>query len=242
MSLVLAHARTLTVELLRHPAYVVPTLALPSLFFVFFGSAGAGAAAGARMAGFAGFAAIGVAFFQFGVGLAAERASAWELYLRTLPAPVRVRLAARSLSAAAFAAGAAGILIVLAVALTGVSLPATGWLGLAAALAAGTVPFALLGTAIGYWAPVRGALPLANLLYLTLSYAGGLWVEPRRLPHWVAAVSPALPTRCLADALAAPVAGAPVPWRAWSGLAAFAAAFAALAAAGYRRDEGRRYR
>src|SRR5689334_25317739 len=112
MTLTLVHARALTVELLRHPAYVVPTLALPSLFVLFFG-ASTGAGAGVRMAGFAGFAAIGVAFFQFGVGIAAERASAWELYLRTLPAPVAARLAARWLSAAVFAAGASGLVIVL---------------------------------------------------------------------------------------------------------------------------------
>ena len=32
-----------------------------------------------------GFAVIGVAFFQFGVGIAVDRASPWEAYLRTLP-------------------------------------------------------------------------------------------------------------------------------------------------------------
>jgi ABC-2 type transport system permease protein len=241
MTLVLVHARALTVELLRYPAYVVPTIALPSLFFLFFG-ASAGDGAGVRMAGFAGFAAIGVAFFQFGVGIAAERASAWEQYLRTLAAPARVRLAARWLSAAAFAAGASGLVIALAVAIDGVSLAATAWLGVGFALVAGTVPFALLGTALGYWVPARAALPLANLLYLTLSYAGGLWAEPHRLPRGVAVASPFLPTRLLADVVAAPVTGSGVPWPAWGGLGAFAAAFAALAAAGYRRDEGRRYR
>jgi len=34
--LAVAHARALTVELARHPAYVVPTIAFPAVFFVFF--------------------------------------------------------------------------------------------------------------------------------------------------------------------------------------------------------------
>jgi len=239
--LVAAHARAATLELARHPAYVVPTLSLPAVFFLLFALPVTGGDPAARMAGFAGFAAIGVAFFQFGVGIAADRSSPWESYLRSLPLAAWVRLTARALSAAAFAAAAAGILCAVAVLTTPVSLPPAGWAGLAAALAAGTAPFALLGTALGYWAPPRAALPLANLLYLLLSYAGGLWLEPARLPAAVARVSPWLPTRALSDALRAGAAGA-WPWRPWAALAAHGALFALLAALGYRRDEGRRYR
>ena len=242
MKLVFAHARAMTIELARHPAYVVPTLAFPAIFFLFFAAPKSRADADVLMASFAGFAAIGVAFFQFGVGIAAERASPWEAYVRTLPVGVGVRLAARLLSAAVFAAAAAAIVIGVAALVTPVSLAPVEWLGLTAGLLAGTAPFALLGVAIGYWAPPRGALPLANLLYLGLSYAGGLWFRPERLPDAAEGVSRLLPTRALADVLAAAAVGATPPWRPWIALTGFAAAFAALAVCGYRRDEGRRYR
>ena len=242
MRLAFAHARAMTVELVRHPAYVVPTLVFPAVFFLFFAAPGAHADANVRMATFAGFAAIGVAFFQFGVGIAAERASPWEAYLRTLPVRFGVRLAARVLSAAVFAAASAAVVAVVAAAVTPVALAPLEWVELAAALLAGTAPFALLGVAIGYWAPPRGALPLANLMYLALSYAGGLWFQAQRLPTAVERVSRLLPTRALADVLAAPAVGAPPPWRPWIALVGFAAAFGALAAWGYRWDEGRRYR
>ena len=85
MRLVLLHARAMTLELIRYPAYLVPTLLLPSVFFLFFVAPGSREDASARMATFAGFAVIGVAFFQFGVGIAVERGSPWESYLRTLP-------------------------------------------------------------------------------------------------------------------------------------------------------------
>src|SRR6202012_5587460 len=112
------------------------------------------------------------------------------------------------------------------------------WIELAGVLLLGTAPFALLGIALGYWAPERGALPIANLLYLGLSYAGGLWLRPQRLPAIVERISPHLPTRALRDALGAPARGLPIPWRSIVALAAFSLLFAALAVVGYRRDEG----
>jgi ABC-2 type transport system permease protein len=231
----------MTVELLRYPAYLVPTLILPSVFFLFFVSPGPSGEATVRMATFAGFAVIGVAFFQFGVGIAIDRSSPWEAYLRTLPVGPSVRLASRLVSAAVFACAAAALLVVTALLTTGASLPAARWAELGAALMAGIVPFAFLGIALGYWAPAKGALPIANLLYLVMSYVGGLWILPSRLPDAVGSVSRFLPTRALADGLVATAGGAPVDWGAWASLAGFAALFAWIAVAGYRRDEGRRF-
>jgi ABC-2 type transport system permease protein len=242
VSVTLAHARAGTVELARHPAYLVPTLAFPAVFFLFFALPATQSGANERMAAFAAFAAIGVAFFQFGVGIAAERASPWEAYLRTLPICGCTRLAARLCSAAVFAVAAAAAVIAVAVATTPVSLAPLAWTGVAASLVAATAPFAAFGIAIGYLAPPRAALPIANLLYLTLSYAGGLWFPARHLPAALTHLSPFLPTRALGDAVTAPAAGAAVPWRAWVVLAGFGGASALAAAWGYRRDEGRRYR
>ena len=242
MRLALLHARAMTVELVRHPAYVVPTIVFPSAFFLFFVAPSPGPFATVKMAAFAGFAAIGVAFFQFGVGIAVERASPWETYLRTLPVGASARLGARVLSAAVFGTAAAVTLVAVALATTDAHLSPLRWAELGIVLLLGVVPFALLGIALGYWVPQRGALPIANLLYLGLSYLGGLWIRPRDLPHAAAAVSPYLPTRALADVLAAVVYGDPFASRGWLALVAFAAAFAALAAWGYHRDEGKRFR
>jgi ABC-2 type transport system permease protein len=232
----------MTVELLRYPAYLVPTLVFPAAFFLVFVTSRGHGDQTVTMATFAGFAAIGVAFFQFGVGIAAERASPWEAYLRTLPAGAATRLGARVISAALFAAAASAALIAVAVVTTSVNLAPVRWSELALTLLVGTIPFALLGIGLGYWAPQRGALPIANLLYLGLSYAGGLWIRPQDLPAAVAAASPYLPTGTFAHALAATVAGHPFEPGDCLRLAGFAALFAAFAAWGYRRDEGRRFR
>jgi ABC-2 type transport system permease protein len=152
-----------------------------------------------------------------------------------------VRLAARLLSAAVFALATASLLVVTALAVSGASLTPGRWAGLGAALLLGTVPFAFLGIALGYWASPKAALPLANLLYLVLAYAGGLWTRPSGLPEAVRSVSRFLPTRALSDGLVAAVLAGSVDWGAWATLTGFSVVFAAIAVAGYSRDEGRRF-
>lgn len=242
MRLALAHWRASTTELARYASFSVPTLLFPTLFFLFFVAPHAGRRADIFLASYAGFAVLGVAFFQFGVGIAADRSSPWERFLRTLPVPPRVRFAARVLSALQFGLASSALVVAASLLTTEAGLGAVRWLELLAVLLLGSVPFALLGIAIGYWTTPRGALPIANILYLGLSFAGGLWTGGQDLPHAVAVLSPYLPTRQWADLLWAAVAG--TPWRAehWLWLLGYALVFGAAASWGYRRDEGQRYR
>jgi ABC-2 type transport system permease protein len=151
------------------------------------------------------------------------------------------RFAARILAALAFALASAGLLVLLALATISVDLDARGWARFATVIALGSVPFALFGIALGYWLTPKGALPVANLLFLGLSYAGGLLSGAGGLPDFVGAVSSYLPTRLWGDLLVAAVQGQ--PWRLHDavGLALYAGAFAAAASVGYRRDEGQRF-
>ena len=194
------------------------------------------------MASYAAFAVLGVAFFQFGVGIAAERASPWQTFLRILPVSPAARFAARIVSALAFGLASATLVIAAALVTSDVSLTPSRWLALTTALLAGSMPFALLGTAIGYWTSPRGALPLANLLFLALAYAGGLLAGRQHVPQAVQTIADILPTRLWGELLAASIGLG--SWRARDalGLGAYAAAFALLAAWGYRRDEGERFR
>jgi ABC-2 type transport system permease protein len=241
MRLLALHARAGTLELLRYPAFSVPTLGFPALFFLLFVSPRPEADSNLLLASFAGFAVLAVAFFQFGVGIAAERESPWELFVRTLPLHLRVRFAARVLSAVVFGLGSAVLVAAAALATTDASLPPARWAALAATLALGSIPFALLGIALGYWASPRSALPLANILYLLLSFLGALWTTPEHLPASLGGISPLVPTRQFGNVLWGAAAGQLWRPRDWLLLLAWTAVFAVLAAWGYRRDEGRRY-
>lgn len=240
MRTVAAHARAQGLELVRMPSFAIPTLAFPSLFFLFWIAPSAHAHPNVYLASYMGFAVLGIAFFQFGVGIASDRTSPWELYLRSLPVSVGARFAARIAVAAAFAIAASVVVAITAVLSTGAQLPFQRWLALAAALLVGSVPFALLGIAIGYWATPRGALPAANVLYLALSYAGGLWTGPGGLPHALRALSEWLPTRQYGDVLWQAAFGG-LGLEHWAWLGVYTLVLGAVAAVGYRRDEGRHY-
>jgi ABC-2 type transport system permease protein len=242
MRLVGAYARAELLELLRYPSFSVPTLLFPALLFLFFGVPAEGTDQEILMVSYAAFGVLGVALFQFGVGIASERASPWQVYLRTLPASAAVRFSARLLAAAVFALGSAGAVVAVALPLTSAHLGGAQWLRVAMALGYGTIPFGLLGLAVGYWLTPKGALPVANILFLGLAFLGGLWTGSGSLPRGVDAFSPALPTRQWGEIVWAPALGQGWTLWPWLGLAAYSAAFGVLAAWGYRRDEGQRYR
>ena len=104
------------IELVRLPTYAIPTFVFPVLLFLFFGVPYAQSEDAGRllMASYAAYAVLGVAFFQFGVGIAADRATAWERFQRVLPVSERTRLSARVASALPFALGAVGCIILTA--------------------------------------------------------------------------------------------------------------------------------
>jgi ABC-2 type transport system permease protein len=242
MRLALVHARLQIVELVRFPGFTAGTLAFPALVFVLFGLPRAGAHPEILLASYAAFGALGVGFFQFGVSGAIERSTPWHAWLRTLPVAPYVRIAARALAALTFTVASVAIVVAVALATTSASLSALAWLRLAVALLAGSAPFVVLGLAIAYWASPKSALPVANVLYMLLAYAGGLWTGPDDLPGVVRAVSPYTPTRQWGDVLWPAVTGA--DWHAghWLLLGAYTAGFGALAAWGLARDELQRFR
>jgi ABC-2 type transport system permease protein len=243
MRIALAHFKDQTLQHLRAPGYLLPTLAMPGLFyFLFEGPDNDVGLVTFLMASYAMWAILGVAFFQFGVGIAEERTTAWERFLRTLPLSASQRLAGRVLSAALFAAAAAALVIALAHLINPVSVAADRWLPWLLALGTGGIVMALAGIAIGYWASPKAATALATLAWLLLAYLGGLWQTPGELPSWAAEVSRYLPTRLWGELTWAAVQGQAASLSDWLGLAAYAVGFAVLAGWGYRRDEGTSYR
>jgi ABC-2 type transport system permease protein len=235
------HARTATLELLRYRSFSLPTLLFPTVAFLVFGRR-VDAPANVLMAYYAAFAVLGVAFYQFGVGIAAERVLPWSALVRVLPVSATVRFAARIMSALAFALASASLLVLVALATTSVNLDVRGWLRFGAVIGLGSVPFALFGIALGYWLSPKGALPTANLLFLGLAYAGGLLGGSAGLPDAIAGISGSLPTRLWGNLLGAAVEGRSWDPRDAVGLVAYAAVFAVAASVGYRRDEGERFR
>jgi ABC-2 type transport system permease protein len=245
MKIIWANFKIVSISLLRIPAYWVPTVLFPAMLFSFFGLPAAKTspqAAAVVMASFSAFAVIGVSFYQFGIGIAQERVNPWDSYLRTLPTGPGPRIAAQLLVALVFGAGAASTVALITIWGAGLEMNLIRWLHFGMSLLIGAVPFTLMGIAIGYLAPPKAAVPLANLLHIPLTFAGGLWMRPSELPEIIQVISPYVPTRHLGEIVWASVLGQDAPLQSWLWLLGYSILFALLAGYGRARDEGERFR
>ena len=162
--------------------------------------------------------------------------------MRATPFPPLVYLLARVLHALLFALIALVVLITYGVVVGGVHEELGVWAMVVARLLAGSLPFIALGFAIGYTAGANAAPAVANLVYLPLSFASGLFVPLSQLPSFVQQVAPYLPTYHYGQ-LAWSAVGAPSEPMATSlaWLAAYTVLFLALAVKAYRREEEQKF-
>jgi ABC-2 type transport system permease protein len=235
-------------KLLRSPIFSIFSLALPLIFYAFFGIANANSTlAGVHggtflMASFAAYAMANVMLFTFGITIAVERGRRMDVLMRATPLRGSVFLVSRIAAAVCFAVAALFLLGVFASITGGVRLGAGQWLGLGWKLLVGSLPLLLLGFAIGYVVSPNSAAAVVNLVGLPMYFASGLFEPLRFMPDFVQKVAPYLPTY-LYGQLAWNAVGAqsdPVS-RDLLGLAVYAAFFLALALWAYNRQQSRRF-
>lgn len=230
----------------RIPAFIIPVIIFPAMFYIMFGLliAGSVPAAGLAMpayllASYGTFGVVGAALFGMGVGVAAERGQGWLLLKRATPMPPLAYFGGKVVMSMAIGLAIALLLALLGATFGGVRLPLSGWALLLVVLTAGGVPFCALGCALGYMAGPNSAPPLANLIYLPMSLAAGLWIPIEFMPAFMRDVAPFMPPYHLAR-LALATIGVPTPVATHLvALVAFTMLFLALAVAAYRRDDGR---
>jgi ABC-2 type transport system permease protein len=234
-------------KLLRMPAYAIPSIAFPAMFYVLFGLVlGSRAPRGLSMptyliATYGAFGVIGAALFGFGVGVAVERGQGWLTLKRATPMPPAAFLVAKLFMCVVFSAAIVLLLSVLGVVFGGVRLSNGAWTRLALTLIVGAIPFCALGLAFGYAAGPNSAPPLVNLIYLPMAFVSGLWIPVEVLPPIIGRIAPFLPAYHLGQ-LALQAVGYGVgtpPWAHVTALLGFTCLGLGLALWGYRRDEDR---
>jgi ABC-2 type transport system permease protein len=235
-------------KLVRLPAYAIPIVIFPLMFYSIFGLAFGGRSAQAitvatyQIATMGAFGVIGAAMFGLGVSVAGERGQGWMTVKRASPMPMAAYFGAKMSVAAIFGAIIVALLFVLGTVVGHVRLEPMVAVKLAGVLIVGTLPFCALGLAIGYLAGPNSAQPIVNLVYLPMSFASGLWMPFEMLPKFVRDIAPWLPPFHLSR-LALGVVGLDPSSQASHVIALVVATvvFLALAAIGFRRDEGRTY-
>ena len=236
-------------KMFRMPAYVIPTLAFPLMFYLFFGIAfGSKSAVSATkiasylIATYGAFGVIGASLFGFGVSVAVERGQGWLLVKRATPMPLSAWFGAKIGMALLFSSIIVACLSFLGIFLGGVHFAPAVWPLLFVALVGGALPFCALGLMIGYFAGPNSAPAIVNMVYLPMSFLSGLWIPIEFMPKFLQTIAPMLPPFHLAQ-LALIVIGAAKGSAIVHILAllAFTVLFLVLATVAYRRDEGKVY-
>ena len=230
----LLEAKCEFLRMLREPAFGVPVVAFPAMFYLLFGvvlNKGSAGAAQYLLATYGAFGVIGAAMFGFGVTIAMDREHGYLRLKRTLAVPPGALLLAKMAMAALFAVIISLVLSALAATLGGVSLAPWQWATLLVVNVLGVLPFAAIGMFFGSLVGGNAAPALLNVLYLPMAFLSGLWLPLAILPAFLAKIAPAWPAYHLGQ-LALKVVGhdqgAPV-WLHLLVLALVTVAFFALA-------------
>lgn len=173
----------------RTPGFVLPALAFPVVFYLFFGvlfsPSGSTNHAAYMLVTYSCFGIMGPAMFNFAMNIASDRAQGWLTLKRLSPMPVSAYLLAKMVTSLAFAMLIIVMLFSVAAIFGNVRLEQGQWLGLALLLLAGTVPFALIGLLLGLTLSDKAAPGVVNLLYLPMAFLSGLWLPINLLPQFL---------------------------------------------------------
>lgn len=214
----LAEARCEFLRMLREPAFCIPVIVFPAMFYLLFGvllNRGSAGAAQYLLATYGVFGVVGAAMFGFGVTVATDRERGYLRLRRALPTPAGAPMLAKMAMAMLFAAIISLLLATLAATLAGVRLAPAQWIGLFAVNVAGVLPFAAIGLYAGACLGANSAPVVLNALYLPISFLSGLWLPLSMLPDWLSGLAPVWPAYHLAQLALKVVghdAGEPVWW------------------------------
>jgi ABC-2 type transport system permease protein len=237
-------ARFELLSLSRNRGYLFSMIGFPVVFYFLFGITNKDAVfqghsiARYLLAGYSCFGAMGSSLFGIGAGLAFERGHGWLEMKRASPMPAAAYLLAKLCVSITFGVGITILLMTLGTAFAGVHITTMEGLRLVLVIAAGVLPFASLGLVIGLLMPSNAAPGVINLVYLPLSFCGGLWMPIETLPHWLQVVAHGLPSFWFSR-LALRTIGY---WdgsalHAWAMLAGYTVVFLLAAAFIFRRQE-----
>lgn len=234
---------------IRIPAFMIPTIGFPIMFYVLFGlvihfgPANSQLIATYTLATYGAFGVISIALFALGVGVAVERGQGWLAVKRASPMPLPAYFTAKYLTTVAISVILMLLICTIGAVFGHVKMSPAHWIGLITVETLGAIPFCAMGLAIGYLAGPNSAAAVVNIIYLPMAFLSGLFIPAEMLPRFLQGFAVALPPYHLAR-LALEVVGVEPASNALGHIAAligFGALFTLIAFIAYRRDEGKTY-
>lgn len=237
-------------KLWRSPIFSIFSLALPVMFYLFFGTQNAqrveqGVNIGGAyvLASLAAYAVANVMLFSFGIGVAVDRGRKFDVLMRATALRPSATMIAKLLTGVAFALLALLVLFLFAAVVGGQRMETGQWLTLTLRLLLGAIPFLALGFAIGYSVSSNAAPAVVNMIALPMYFGSGLFIPLEQLPSFIRGLAPYLPPyhygQLVWDAIGRPPDN-PL-WQSAAWLAGYTLVFAAIAVRAYRADESKKF-
>ena len=244
----LLEAKYELLKLMRLPAFVIPSLGFPMMFYALFGLLLPTKDAGFDiakylLATYGAFGVIGIALFSLGVGVAAERGQGWLAVKRASPMPIPAYFFGKYAMTVLFSAVLVTLLCLMGAVFGHVRMPASQWAMLMLVEVLGAIPFCAAGIAVAYLVGPNSAPAIVNAFYLPSAFLSGLFIPAEMLPSFLRSFAQFLPPYHLAR-LALTVVGVEPVSKVWihvGALVGFAVLFTTIAVIAYRRDEGKTY-
>ena len=192
------------IKMMRTPAFAVPTVLFPLMFYVLFGLIIGGGRGNPEMelgalARFAAFGTMAPGLFGFGVSLAIEREKGLLTFRQALPAPPGAYLLARMTTAMAFVGISMILLLTLAFVAGKAPLSAGQAIHVFFVNVFGVLPFCAIGMYIGTVLSGQAAPGLINLVYLPMAFFSGLWIPLQFMGKTLQQLAPIWPAQHLSQ-------------------------------------------
>jgi len=186
------------IKALRTPAFAVPTLLFPIMFYLLFGiflgsMRGNSGQAAFTFATYGVFGAMGPGLFGFGVSLAIEREQGLLTLKQALPQPPGAYLLARAFMAMVFVSIISILLTLLAIFVGHVPLTSTQIAGLFAINVFGVLPFCAIGMFLGSIVSGQASPAIINIIFLPMAFLSGVILPLQMMPKIVGTLAPVWP-------------------------------------------------
>jgi ABC-2 type transport system permease protein len=194
----LGEMRVEFIKSLRTPAFAVPTLLFPIMFYLLFGiflgsMRGNSGQALVTFATYGVFGAMGPGLFGFGVSLAIEREQGLLTLKQALPQPPGAYLLARAFMAMVFVAIISILLTLIAVWVGHVPLTFMQGISLFAINVLGVLPFCAVGMFLGSIVSGQASPAIINIIFLPMAFLSGVILPLQMMPKIVADTAPLWP-------------------------------------------------
>ena len=194
----LQEARSECLRYLRNPGFLLPTLCLPTVFYLMFGvvlgHANSANAPRYLLAAYGTFGVMAPGMFGFGVSLAMERDGGLLMLKRALPMPPAAYLVGKMLMAMLVAAMVVTLLLAIALFIAHVQLQPMQMLQLFGVDLFGALPFCAFGLLLGTLVKGQAGPALVNMVYLPMAFLSGLWFPLSIMPKLLQQLAPIWPS------------------------------------------------